>query len=202
MQASMKPITTQEREYAKELSRKKARQYLYTRGYVREALSELWQLPALEIPLYAPPGKPPKLAKGLGYVSFSHCCDGLLIGWSPKEIGVDIERADRVFQAEQISNRYFSEQEAKILSSLTGEKLRTSVLKQWVNKEAAIKWQKGSLSMDIAKWHFDIDSNLAIHKTLGYKIGMHNMHYCAWYIGIAFDNKTHTHPVVLCHSSA
>ncbi len=194
----MKPISQEEAKHAIQLSPKRSKQYLHTRGYVREALSELWNVPALDIPLNAPPGKPPTLAKGWGHISFSHCCDGLLIGWSPKNIGVDIERADRVFKAEKVSKRYFSEKETKALATLSGEKLRTSVLKQWVAKEAAIKWQQGSLSMDLEQWYFNESSNLAIHQTLGYTIGINSFHYHSWHIAIAFNSKFHTNSIILC----
>ena len=202
MNAPLQAITTQEAKYANQLSRKKFRQYQHSRGYVREALSKIWEVPALEIPLDAPPGQPPKLAEGWGHVSFSHCCDRLLIGWSPKEIGVDVERADRSFKADQISNRYFSQAEKQLLSNLKGERLRTAVLKKWVNKEAAIKWQRGSLSMDIGKWELSKKSNIAIHNTLGYKIGVHGCYYNAWYIAIAFDNKFHKNPIIICQEFA
>ena len=198
MQGPTKPITTQEKEYADQLSQIRSKEYLYTRGYVREALAEVWKVPGLEIPLNAPPGKPPKLAKGWGHVSFSHCCDGLLIAWSPKEIGVDLERADRTFKADQLCKRYFSAKENEIFNALTGETLRASVLEQWVNKEAAIKWQRGSLSRDIAKWYFCNKSGLAIHKTLKYKIGFKGFYYLNWYIAIAFDQKIHNHPIIIC----
>ena len=95
MQAPLKTISSTEQIWALELSGKRSREYQHSRGYIRQALSELWQIPALNIPLYAPPGKSPQLSEGWGHISMSHCCDALFIGWSPKRIGVDIERIDR-----------------------------------------------------------------------------------------------------------
>ena len=42
----------------KKLSNNRALQYAYSRGYVREALSHILEIPALEIPLDSPPGLP------------------------------------------------------------------------------------------------------------------------------------------------
>ncbi len=202
MDAPLKPITWEEEKYTFELSQKKSKQYLHSRGYVREALSEVLRVPALDIPLYAPPGKPPKLAEGWGHVSFSHCCDALLIGWSPTAIGVDIERADRPFKADQLSQRYFSEQENKILSTLQGEKLRAAVLEQWVNKEAAIKWQRGKLSVDIRQWYFCKNSDLAIHKKCGYRVGFSSLYFNDWYMAVTFNKNIHNnHQLIICKES-
>ena len=201
-QSSLKPITRKEKEWSLQLSTKRSRQYHHSRGCVREALSQVWRMPALKIPLFSPPSKAPELPNGWGNISFSHCCDGLLVGWSPNRIGVDIERADRLFNAEKIKKRYFSKQENNSLSNLNQEELRLAVLEKWVIKEAAIKWQRGSLSMDIGKWELSKKSNVAIHNTLGYKIGVHGCYYNAWYIAIAFDNKFHKNPIIICQEFA
>ncbi len=198
MQAPLKPITQKEARYAEQFSTKRSMQFHHSRGYVREALSELWKVPALEIPLQAAPGKAPKLAKGWGNVSFSHCSDGLFIGWSPKRIGVDLERADRCFKAEQVTKRYFSEQEKKDLSHLNQEELRAAVLQKWVIKEAAIKWQRGKLAADFSKWSFCEKSHLAIHQSLGHKVGLHRIQFNSWYMAVAFDKKIHTNPPIIC----
>ena len=201
MHIPLKPITLEEEKYAYKLSPKRSRQYLHSRGYVREALSAVWDVPALEIPLDAPPGKAPKLEKGWGHVSFSHCCDALLIAWSPRAIGVDIERGDRAFKAHQVSKRYFSEEDNKLLDGLEGDKLRSAVLKEWVKKEAAIKWQGGRLSRDLRKWYFGNQSDLAIHKISGYKVGFDSFYYNDWYLAVVFNNKIHSNPLIICNES-
>ena len=38
--------------------------------------------PAEEVPLQSPPGEPPTLADGWGYISLSHCVDACLLAWS------------------------------------------------------------------------------------------------------------------------
>ena len=155
-------------------------------------------MPALEIPLFSPPSKAPDLPNGWGNISFSHCFDGLLVGWSPNKIGVDIERADRLFNAEKITNRYFSKQENNSLSNLNQEELRSAVLEKWVIKEAAIKWQRGSLAVNLSQWKFCKSSNLAVHESLGYKTGMYRLQYKFWYIAIAYDEKLHKEMPIIC----
>ena len=39
----------------------------------------------LEIPIIANPGEPPELPKGMGYLSFSHCSDAIILVWHEKK---------------------------------------------------------------------------------------------------------------------
>ncbi len=198
MHAPLKPITKTETKWAHQLPTKRSRQFQHSRGYVRKALSEMWDMQALEIPLHAEPGKPPELSPGWGNISFSHCSDGLLIGWSPKQIGVDIERADRSFKANQIQMRYFSETEKQDLMDLKPEVLRAEVLKKWVIKEAAIKWQKGNLANDISQWIFCEDTHVAVHQSLGFQTNLQFLHYYNWYLAIAYNATLHKNPMIIC----
>ena len=198
MQAPLQPISSNEQAWALELSGKRLREYQHSRGYIRVALSQLWETPALKIPLYAPPGQSPQLSKGLGYVSISHCCDALFIGWSPKRIGVDIERMDRMFNPEKLVQRYFSQKEIGSLIGLEKEDLRIATLESWVNKEAAIKWQQASLAGNISEWIFYKNSNLMFHESLGYEIGLHRIRHDEWCIAIAYDQELHSDPPIFC----
>ena len=199
MQAALKPITTQEAQWANQLPRKRSQQFTHSRGCVRDALSTLWGIAPLDIPLQAPPGEPPVLANGWGHVSFSHCSDALFIGWSPKRIGVDIEKADRFFKADQLLQRYFSTKDKIALQMLNEEKRRPAILQEWVTKEAAIKWQRGALMKDFQEWSFCKNSKKAIHQTLGYQITVQNLHHKSWFIAIAFDRSIHKHQHIICH---
>jgi len=152
----------------------------------------------LNIPLYAPPGQSPQLSEGWGHISISHCFDALFIGWSPKRIGVDIERIDRRFNPEKLAKRYFSKKEIDTLNDLRKEDLRIATLQNWVIKEAAIKWQQASLAGNISEWNFCKTSNLMIHASLGHKIGLHRIEYDSWYIAITYDHKFHLHTPIAC----
>ncbi|WP_320666597.1 4'-phosphopantetheinyl transferase superfamily protein [Prochlorococcus sp. MIT 1307] len=198
MAATLKPITKTETEWAYQLPAKRSKQYQHSRGYVREALSQIWNVPALKIPLHAPPGDVPVLDEGWGNVSFSHCCDGLFIGWSLYRIGVDIERADRNFKADLITKRYFSAKDNESLKNLHGNSFRAAVLKQWLIKEAAIKWQRGRLSADIAEWNFCKLSHEATHQSKGYKLGVHFIKHRLWNMAVAFEKRYQKIPPIIC----
>ena len=72
----------------------------------------------LDIPLNSSLGKPPVLGNNLGYLSFSHCHDALLIGWSQNQLGIDFERSDRAISEDKIVNRLFNEDERKNFQNL------------------------------------------------------------------------------------
>ena len=92
----------------------------------------------------------------------------MFVGWSKTKLGVDIERKDRSFNAREISERFFSYNECINLRKLEADSLRTSALKLWVSKEAAIKWQRGSLALDISNWDCDLRFNMAFHHKFKY----------------------------------
>ena len=197
--ADLREISLQEQEWAKRLTIKRAKQFHHSRGYVRESLSELWDFPPLEIPLYAPPGQPPRLDKGWGYVSFSHCSDCLFIGWSPRPIGVDVEKANRKFKINKLVDRLFSESEIKKLNCLTKEEKRSMFLKLWVIKEASIKFHRGSIFKDFISWNVDFIQKKGFHQTLGNEVNWHTFNYQDWIMAIALDKRTNNSYPIFCN---
>jgi len=194
--ASLKPISKEEEILANDLPERQARQFRHSRGYLRDALAGLWQVSALDIPLRALPGKPPELQQGWGHVSLSHCRDALLVGWAFDPLGVDLERADRNFEAAQVANRYFSEEEKEAISGLGRDAQRGAVLDQWLIKEASIKWQRGSLASDLTHWHSDF--SFAIHDLHGYRLKVHRIHYKSWRMAAVFDEAQNYLSPLLC----
>ena len=194
----LKPISLQEIKWKKKLSNNRAIQYEHSRGHVREVLSHILEIPALEIPLISPPGLPPELPYNMGYVSFSHCRDVLLIGWSSNNIGVDIERSDRFFESKKILNGFFSNNEKKSLKGLNDKELNSEVLKLWVRKEAAIKWQKGSIFNDLSKWNFILGTNILENHDEGYNLKSFFINYEDWYISLACNNNLETEIPIIC----
>ena len=192
MDDSYKPITSLEEDVAKMLSYSRRKEYRVSRGEVRGALSELFGVPPLDIPLEAPPGKPPLLKNGWGKINFSHCGDALLVGWSDKNIGVDIERIDRKFDAKSLVKRFYCKEEVEMLESFHGDKLRSNALKLWVLKESAIKWQKGSIAIDLPKWMITKDLKKAVHKELEIELPISCYIYKSWLIGIAGNSQSLT----------
>ena len=164
-------VSSQERACAAGLTASRAQQFLASRGWMRSCLSSLHGVDPLEVPLTAPPGAPPQLPDEWGYVSLSHCADACLLGWSQQPIGVDLERADRkIHAAAALVRRFFTEFEQGELMELEGDQLRQQVLDRWLLKEAAIKWQQGSLAQDLGFWEVGSNLRTAVHHGLNLKV--------------------------------
>ncbi len=187
--ADLKPITKKEIDWSKNLSEARSFQYRHSRGYVRKILSGIINIPPLEIPLNAPPGYPPSLAKGFGYLSISHCQDNLLIGWCKENIGVDIERTDRSINARSILNRFYSKTEKEFLMNFDDKDLKDYILQYWVRKEAAIKWQKGSIFYDLPRWAVIDKYNKITNQSIKCSLFSFLLHHKNWYISLACNNN-------------
>ena len=105
-QSQQRKISIQEEIEAKSLPIKRSNQYKYSRGNMRYALSKLFNIDPLKIPLHSLPGYAPILNKGFGYVSMSHCHNALLIGWSKNKLGVDIENIYKNPMNKKIAKRF------------------------------------------------------------------------------------------------
>ena len=134
----------------------------------------------------------------MGFVSFSHCKDVLIISWSLQQIGVDIERSDRFFKAKKILNGYFSNKEKQLFKDLKDYELNSEVLKLWVRKEAAIKWQKGSIFNDLSKWNLNLVTNKLENKEDGYSVESIFLKYEDWYISIARNKNSEKGKLIFC----
>ncbi len=198
MPSKLLPISDAEKKWVKKLPERRGWLYHFSRGCTRDVISKMTGSDPLEIPLKADPGKPPKLAKGWGHISMSHCSDALLIGWSKGKIGVDIERKDRKFQANQLSRRFFSKFENREIENLTSIQAREQILERWVVKEAAIKFQNGKISTNIKDWIWKNNSSLAYHAKLGYQVKVFRQHYDKWTYAIALDQSSIITKPVTC----
>ncbi|KGG16862.1 MULTISPECIES: 4'-phosphopantetheinyl transferase family protein [unclassified Prochlorococcus] len=194
----LKKISDNEEKIANCLSGIRSHQYKLTRGYTRFALSEFLKINPLEIPLKSLPGEAPTLGGNLGYVSFSHCDDALLIGCSPNKLGVDIERVDRQFNARKIANRFYTKTENKKLEDFKKDEFRLKVLESWVRKEALIKWQEGTISKDLTKWNIDNQSLKAKHDELESEVNVYLIQYKSWVIGIASNQIVNRKNLIIC----
>ena len=198
MPSKLLPISSEEKKWVQKLQTRRGRTYHCSRGCIRHVMSSMTGLQPLEIPLKADPGKPPSLAKGFGYISMSHCSDALLIGWSSVKIGVDIERNDRKFQAHKLSKRFFSQSENFEIENLTSRQAKELVLKRWVVKEAAIKWQNGKIASNIDQWIWKENSTFAYHKRLGHKVKVYEQNFEKWTYAIALDGDSIIQKPIIC----
>jgi len=157
-------LSAQEISWGERLPPQRRAQYWRSRALMRERLANrLGQDPA-QIPLHSPPGEPPQLAEGLGWLSLSHAAEALLLGWSEQPVGVDLEAAARRFDAQALMQRFFPADEQRQLSCLAAEPLRSAVLRSWLAKEAAIKWRQRTLAAELAHWSFDHGRGVLQHR--------------------------------------
>ena len=133
------PISEAEEKYSNYLPNWKKIQYRRSRGYARQKLSKIFNKSHYDIPLYAPPNKKPRLAKGYGFLSISHTSEKFLIGWSSNPIGVDIESIDRQIPVDIILAKYFKKQEINKFNKLGYDRKRKELLRRWVINEAVTK---------------------------------------------------------------
>ena len=168
-------VTLTEREcfWADSLGAQRAEQFAHSRRWLRSCLADRFRLCSDRIPLNAPPGHPPTLAAGWGWISISHTRDALLLGWSSQRIGVDLERHDRSFAAEALCRRFFCADDRDALLRLAAAERRPAALQHWIAKEAAIKWQRGRLATDLDQWSLSETIGMAVHRSLGLRLQVH-----------------------------
>ncbi len=184
-----KVITDYEENLSKKLPPKRSKNFIFTRGCVREVLADFFGISVLSVPLEALPGKPPKLRNDLGYISFSHSRDALLIGWSDIKVGVDIERKDRILGSSSIIKRFYCQEEKKELETLNQINQQQKFLKFWTIKEAAIKWQEGSIFRDLPYWLIREKQNKIYHKKLKILLNINSLSYKYYYLAIAHNSN-------------
>tara|TARA_B100001250_G_C19651574_1_gene722933 strand:- start:411 stop:1013 length:603 start_codon:yes stop_codon:yes gene_type:complete len=198
MPSKLLPISHEETKWVNKLTKRRGWIYHFSRGCMRDVLAKMTGLDPLLIPLKADPGTPPLLTDGWGYISISHCSNALLIGWSSEKIGVDIERKDRKLNAHKLSKRYFNQYENSAIENLTSTQAQEEVLRRWVVKEAAIKWQRGKISNDLSQWVWENNASFAYHKTLGHKIKVYKQNHEKWTYAIALNKSSNINDPIIC----
>ncbi len=192
-------VSQQERDWASGIPGTRAQLFLASRSWIRNCLATLHGSSPLQVPLQAPPSTPPRLRDGWGYLSLSHCADACLLGWSQHPIGVDLERADRKLQAAKaLVRRFFTESEQSELIELEGDQLRQQVLDRWLVKEAAIKWQQGSIAEDLGFWEVSSTLRSAMHRNLDLEVAAQLRSQGAWRFGVVVSKKIFLQNCLLC----
>jgi len=181
-------VTNLEKSYSRSLSKKRASEYIFSRGKVRKVLSQIFNLEPLSVPLDAKPGAPPLLANNYGYVSISHCKDALLLGWSKSPIGVDIERRDRMFSHEKIVSNLFNDFEKNIITRSVPELKRENSLKIWISKECIVKLTGISLLNSFNEWELYND-NLIKNSKSNRSYDFYHINILNWIVGITYKKE-------------
>jgi len=173
----------------------RAKVFLESRFYIRDALSKLFDLNPLEIPLRANPGEAPTLPKGMGYVSMSHCHDACIICWNKERIGIDIECSDRNFNYKALAQKYFYQ------NTINNSKLsKYDTLKLWSAIEAAIKWDRGKLSKDIRYWKYKNYKKNIFHIKKKLTVNLNQFSFLKWTISIASQDDLYSSINIICNN--
>jgi len=186
--------TSSELQIASDLSQARAKIFLETRYYMRDALSALLNINPMKVPITAQPGEPPKLPNGMGYISISHCKDAFIIGWHRENIGIDLERSDRNFNYKKLAKKYFQKENIKNYNLN-----KYSILREWSAIEAAIKYDRGKLSRDIKEWKYEINTDNLYHVSKKIKLNLIQIPFLDWTISIAYKNNfLYELPTIIC----
>ncbi len=71
-------LSQEEQSWGAALPESRRRQYWSSRAALRRRLAALLDCPPADLPLQAPPGRPPQLGDGAGWLGLSHCGTALL----------------------------------------------------------------------------------------------------------------------------
>jgi len=131
------PVSEEERKRAESMSSTAARQaFLAGRRLVRNVLSRWLCVDPLKLPIHlSSEGRPSLFGDSPPFFSITHSGDLVMVAFSGEEIGADLE-IERQLDSVALANRFFSEQEALLVSS---EKNEETFFRLWTCREAAIK---------------------------------------------------------------
>ena len=186
-------LTETDNNYASQLGGDRLKEYLLSRSYIRYALSILLEDDPFNIPLIAPPGKPP-LLKNDGYISISHCRDAFLLAWSIEKIGIDIERFDRKIVSKNFATKFFNNVELEELN--TSQFIENTLLKRWVVKESLIKWNLSSIFKNSKDWIWRYGEQKAFNYKEDLKVKVYQTRFEKWEIGIASNRIGNSFPII------
>jgi phosphopantetheinyl transferase len=161
-------LSAQEQHWCRDLAPAVRGRYAVSRVLLRQHLGALLGMEAAAVPLHSPPGRPPLLGLGAGFISLSHSGSGLLLAWSSQPIGVDLEWGRRPLLAEALAQRFFPAQERAQIEAMPAAVRERAVLESWVCKEAAIKWRGSSLATDLRHWQWDHHHHQLRHRLDGW----------------------------------
>ena len=184
-----KYISSKEEKISKKFNSKKGAIYRFSRGYLRLCLSKVLGISSKDIPILSLPGQPPILPNKFGYISMSHSKNSLLLGWSLKRIGVDVENTGRNINLTRLLKSKWFKDEIKKIKDIDEKNLKLEILKIWVMKEALIKSHFGSIIEDYDKWIIDFDNLIAKHNKLNINRYVVNDRIKDWTIGLAYEES-------------
>lgn len=191
-------LSTQEQHWSTRLPKARSEVFIRSRVWMRACLANCFNLSPQSVPLQAPPGEPPTLPRGWGFLSLSHCPDALLLGCSKHPIGLDLERHDRMIPASSILQRAYCLEEQERLQHLQGEDLRRAVLKHWLIKEASIKWQQGAIARDLRFWEVGPGMRSVVHQRSHQRLSAALHPHDSWEFAVVATDQQLLQSIRLC----
>ena len=189
-------ISSEEKNIAQQMSGINREKFKFSRSCLRIALSDLLKVNPLDIDICNNSHEGPKFKKKeLGFLSLSYCKSALLIGWSEKKIGVDIERYDRSANTSLIAKKFFTEKEFQTLKKK--DKLNNQkFIKYWVIKESIVKHQNSSFTYTAKNWQWNCDDSIACNLKSELKLKVNQFRFQKYEIGIACENLIDKSPII------
>jgi 4'-phosphopantetheinyl transferase len=123
------------------------RRFIVARARLRQLLGARLGLAPAAVELASGADGKPLLAQGGLRFSCSHSGEVALFGFSPVEIGVDIEALRPVAEADAIAEQVFSPREQDAYASLAARDKPLAFLNCWTRKEALAKAIGGGLTL-------------------------------------------------------
>ena len=84
--------------------------------------------------------------------------------------------------------KYYHPREKKYLRKATPSSFQKEVLKYWIIKEAAYKWQHKKETTDFFQWEWIKESKIAIHYKKDLKVDTYFQHLDNYFLGIAYKS--------------
>tara|TARA_B100000886_G_scaffold339046_1_gene303382 strand:- start:1413 stop:1733 length:321 start_codon:yes stop_codon:yes gene_type:complete len=99
-----------------------------------------------------------------------------------------MENKNRIFNANSLVSRFFKDDEKKELRKNEYSCNSNEVLKYWIIKESAFKWQPIKKLSDFFQWEWIKKLGLAVNKKRDLKVKTYFHSYQNYYFGIAYNS--------------
>lgn len=167
--------------------------YLVTRAMIRTLLSRYGDIAPQDWAFEKNDFGRPHIAKHQGHqdllFNISHT-DGLIaIAFAlNRDIGVDVETADRNSDVVQLADRYFSDAEVRDLHSIPEDEQKLRFFDYWTLKEAYIKARGMGLSIPLNQFSFHVLQPQTVSISLDDRLGDRAQRWCfeQWWIEPSF----------------
>lgn len=143
-------------EYHHENAKK---EYIAAHGILRKILGEYIQVAAKNIDITIGAHGKPLLTAPFNEIKFnlSHSNNHILVAVAKnREVGIDLENTLRKTNALKLAQRFFTERETQILSSLSDNQSRKAFFRAWCRKEAILKAMGTGISYGLDRFEVSL----------------------------------------------